>query len=307
MERILIVDASPLIYAVYDTQGHLATKAGVPTGLRYGFLRSVRSYSEKVKADKIVIVFDTKAPVVKSEGREAEYKANRTWTESKATMYSQVPDLKQMLALTKWTSMEADGYEADDLIGALARAKSQRGDVCIIVSPDNDLAQLLSERVQIFVPGKSREKTKDHYKTPEDVFRDFGVWPEQLLVYRAICGDVSDNIAGIGLEKSQCAQIANAFVRLPRKLLSAEAFFEVVVPLLSEELQRVFAQGTPFRYAFDQNYHLMSLHRPPNELLKVTKGAADPQAMEDLFKSLEFNSMFKFIGEYTGKPYAAPQ
>lgn len=296
MDKILIVDASPLIYAVYDTQGHLSTSSGEPTGLRYGFLRSVRSYKERTKCNKVVLAFDTKGPIKKAEGLET-YKANREFTETKANMYSQVPALRELIELTNWTQIEAPGYEADDIIGAVARAKSQRGDHIVIVTPDNDAAQLVNDRVNIFTPGK--KGAKDTYKRAEDIKEYFGVWPEQLLVWRAICGDKSDNIEGIGLEKSACEAIKNVLLKLPRVTITPEIFQEQVVPKLEPSLQEKFEHMHACRDKFDLNLRAMQLHRP--EEMTITKGRGDAKAMEELFHKLEFKSMFKYIPDLTGE------
>lgn len=295
MDKILIIDASPLIYAVYDTQGHLSTSGGESTGLRYGFLRSVRSYQERTKCNKVVIAFDVKGPIKKAEGL-ASYKGNREFTEDKAKMYGQVPALRDLLAMTKWTQIEAPGYEADDIIGAVARAKSQRGDHCVIVTPDNDAAQLINDRVSIFVPGK--KGAKDTYKRAEDIKAYFGVWPEHLLVYRAICGDKSDNIEGIGLEKKDCEKIAEILLSMPRAPLDLETFLKFVVPKMDSRLQESFEHMHEHRDAFEQNLKAMHLHRP--EEMKIIKGSGDAKAMEELFTRLEFKSMFKYIPELTG-------
>ena len=115
METILLVDASPLVYSNFDKIGHLSTSTGEPTGLRYGFMRSVRSYAERTSATKVVICFDTLGTPIKASN-VPEYKLNRETTPTKQKMYNQVPALKEMIRLTWYSQAEAPGYEADDLI-----------------------------------------------------------------------------------------------------------------------------------------------------------------------------------------------
>ena len=101
MANILLLDASPLIYANFVQVGHFSTKAGEPTGLRYGFARSVRSYADKVRADKVCVVFDKPGPVHKAAGVET-YKSDRVVTDDKRRMWDQVPALRDLISLTRW-------------------------------------------------------------------------------------------------------------------------------------------------------------------------------------------------------------
>lgn len=148
MARLLLIDASPLIYANYAAMGHFSTKAGIPTGIRYGFLRSVRSYAEKLKADRVCVVYDHPSAVLKASQVES-YKADRVTTEGKLKMWSQIPDLKELVKLTRWAQAEAEGFEADDVIGHLAREFAKQGHDAFIVTPDNDMLQLISDRIHI--------------------------------------------------------------------------------------------------------------------------------------------------------------
>lgn len=292
MVRILVIDASPLIYATYSKVGHLSTPDGTPTGLRYGFIRSVNSYRKKTKADQVVLAFDSSGPVLKAEGRE-EYKSDREFTSDKAKMYSQVPDLREMLSLTAWTQIDAPGYEADDIIGAIARAKAPKGDEVIIVSADNDMAQLVGHNVKIFEPGK--KGARDSWKTDEVIHGYFGVWPEHLLVYRALVGDKSDNLDGVNLTPANEEAIKDLLNKTPRGL-SVEEIIDELYTKLPEEVAS-FLKEDSVDDRFKSNLKIMSLNRPPK--MNITKGRKDPVALEELFESLVFKSLMKSIPEYT--------
>lgn len=289
-DSLLIIDASPLIYAVYDTQGHLCTSEGDPTGLRYGFLRSVRSYKTRTKCNKVAICYDMPGQVKKAV-QFTDYKANREMTEDKRKMYSQVPALKEMISFTHWTQLQAEGFEADDIVGNLALTKAARGMRVVYVSPDNDLAQTLCHpRISRFIPGK--KGGKDRYYTPEDVKSDFGVWPEHLLVWRAIVGDRSDNLSGIGLAKPKEALIKEFLNTLPRQVLG---FHDALAALKAAGFVTEDFDETKF----EQNCVVMSLPFPDD--LKVTPGKKDEKELTRLFRNLQFKSMMKHIPELTGK------
>ena len=128
--RYLLIDASPLIYAAWNSVGKLAVQSGPHkgelTGLRFQCVRSIRAYARDTGANKVVICYDTPHPVKKAEGR-AEYKSNRTMTDDKRQMYEHVPALKEMISHTWWTQVEAPGYEADDLIGFFTTTLHRQG------------------------------------------------------------------------------------------------------------------------------------------------------------------------------------
>lgn len=295
MDHILLIDAAPLIYASFNSVGHLKASTGEPTGLRYGFTRAVRSYQEKLRADLVVIAHDLPGPVEKAQ-HLPHYKSNRTLTPEKVDMYSQVPALRELLDLTCWTQLEAPGYEADDLIGAVARAKGQRGHRVTIVSPDNDLLQLVNENVHVFRPGSAKKHTKDRLLKEDDVFATFGVHPEYLCIYRSIVGDQSDNLPGLalrGIEKHELQEFLNRQGR-STKPMTPDQFFEALcgATVLHSLL------GVTADERIRANFLAMSLPTPPNLIVK--KGKKDREGLAALFRKLEFNSMSKYLDQLSG-------
>jgi len=293
MSRILLLDASPLIYAVYDAQGHLATSKGVSTGLRYGFLRSLRSYEKKLKVDTVAICYDLPGGSKKAEGIE-EYKANRVMTEAKKTMYSQIPDLKEMLKHTRYSQIEAPGWEADDLIATLARVKAARGDEVFVISPDNDLAQLIGPRISIFMPGK--KGAKDSFKTAAQVYEYYGVWPEHLLILRAFCGDKSDNLDAALEHPGAVSELKSVLNGLPRQTISLQQFYDDVVANYNDQI--FVTELNAAREKAERLYKVMSLPDVPTSELRIQKGGKDAKALLDLFVELEFKSQVDKIEEY---------
>lgn len=292
MTVVTIVDASPLIYSVFNTVGHLSTKAGTPTGLRYGVIRALNSYRKRTKADRVVVVYDTPGAVKKAEGVE-EYKSNREWTESKATMYSQVDDLKKMIDMSNFTQAYAEGYEADDVIGCIARRVSKDPKNFVwIVSVDNDMAQLVNETVKVFNT-KGKKKAEEVHDR-DWVFEKFGVYPESLLTYRSIMGDTSDNLKGIcGGSKSDIVQkYLNDYPPLDFDKWMNLNFQHLATLLKVKDIDEADLKVRV-------NENVMRLHNPSEVELIITKGGKDPVAMENLFTELEFKSMMKSIPDLT--------
>lgn len=283
MSTILLIDASPLIYANFAQVGHFSTKAGEPTGVRYGVTRSIRSYADKVRADKVCVVFDKPGAVLKAAGVES-YKSDRVVTDEKRSMWDQIPALRELLSLTRWAQADADGFEADDIIGHLARLYSAAGHTIYIVSPDNDLVQLVSPLVKVWMPPKG--KGKAWFKDNQYCLDHFGVYPHALLHYRAVVGDKSDNVSGLGSGKdfektwqALCNSLEDGRKTSPDQ-------FVAQFPELPDEAK------------YRQNYNLMSLH-DPGDAMVIQKGLKDAAALSALFERLEMKSMLNFVDDLT--------
>lgn len=192
---ILLVDASPLLYQVYETVGHLSTTTGEKTGTRFGFLRNIRSWKKETGANKVVVVYDSPGEVKKAEGF-SEYKSNRKMTDRKTEMYGQLPGVKELVGLTGWSQAEAAGYEADDIIGTLARKFDEKGYEVCIVTPDKDLLSAVTQRVSVMLTGrpKTDKKAKSHviYDMAR-VVSESGVTPRILPLKKALFGDKSED------------------------------------------------------------------------------------------------------------------
>lgn len=297
MANILLVDASPLIYANYNAMKRFKTKAGVPTGLRFGFMRSMRSYVEKTQADRVAVCLDLPGPVKKAEGHQ-EYKANRTWTPEKEDMYSQVPDLMTMLSYTRYALAQAVGYEADDVIAGLARKFAAANHSVYIVTPDNDLLQLVNERIKIWMPPKKKEKA--WLKDETYCYDTFGVHPQNLLHYRSIIGDTSDNLPGVNLNAESKRELAKFFNRTVLEEYTDEEFLEQIWPQLPRVVTINDSMPQTPKDLYRLNYEIMKLHDPEESELDIQKGKKDPDALRKLFYDLEMKSLVPHVPTFTG-------
>lgn len=287
MATILVIDGSPIAYQQFNAVGHLRTSTGEKTGLRFGFLRAIRSYAKKFDADRVVICWDVRGKVLKALDMP-EYKANRVMTDEKKEMYGQFDALKELIALTGWTQVEEPGYEADDLIGFVTKRMVEKGHNVVIVSIDNDLLQLLGlgPKVQYYVPGKNAR-----LKTEEDVILNYGVPPWALVYLRAAAGDPSDNISGVAGLKGYLVEIARRFCTMSR----TEPLHEV------EEKMQAWCQTDWHRLpdvfkAWKKNLDVMRLQCPPQ--MQILKGKGNREALGLKFKELEFHSLLGKTDEF---------
>ncbi len=189
--KLVLVDGHALAYRSYHAIRELSTSSGVPTNAVYGFARAVLDLIDRSdEGDALVVAFDTPAPTFRHQ-RFDEYKAGRAPTP--ADFPAQLALIKRLLALLGVSYIEAPGYEADDVIGTLAKlAETGTQDVEVeILTSDRDALQLVSERVTVLQPEAPKPIG------PAEVQAKYGVTPAQWIDYRALTGDSSDNIPGV--------------------------------------------------------------------------------------------------------------
>src|SRR3989338_7212806 len=146
---LCVIDASSLIFRAYYAIRGLSNKSGLPTNAVLGFANMLVKALEELRPDYLVVVYDTKHPSFRKE-IYSEYKANRTAMPE--DLSPQIPYIKRLVQSLGLCSMEKAGFEADDIIAALAKfaeEKHKAENVCILTS-DKDLMQLVSEKVFLF-------------------------------------------------------------------------------------------------------------------------------------------------------------
>lgn len=189
MKTFYIIDISSFFFrSYYAIPGQMTSSSGVPTNALYGVLSMLLRLIRDHKPDYIAAGFDTKTPSFRKE-IFPEYKANRG--EMPEDLQKQVPWLKQMMQILNIYSLEKERYEADDIIGTLARWGKEHNLKVFIVSGDKDFAQLVDKNTALL----DTMKSKMYYR--EDVYAKWKVYPEQMIDYQALMGDSSDNIPGV--------------------------------------------------------------------------------------------------------------
>lgn len=206
-QSLFLVDGSSLAFRSFFalfTSG-LSTSSGLPTSAIYGFFASLFDLIEKRKPHSIAVCFDMKAPTFRHEAFDS-YKANRD--EMPDDLAVQWPLLKEGLAKLEIPVYELAGYEADDLIGTVAKQAHSRHQEVIILTGDQDAFQLLDGTIQVLMPTRDGLKAFGH----QEVFEKLGVYPEQVIDYKGLCGDTSDNIPGVkGIGPKTAVQLLSQF------------------------------------------------------------------------------------------------
>lgn len=195
MSRLVLIDANSLIHRAFHAIPPLTTSKGELVNAVYGFASTLLKVFAELKPDYVVACFDTPEPTFRHEAF-AEYKATRV--EMDKALSPQFAYTQEILKAFSIPFYAIAGFEADDLIGTLAKKSLEDGkkvDEVVIVSGDKDSLQLVTDKVKVYMPGRTWADT-----TLYDVSRvekRFGLSPEKLCDLKALAGDPSDNVPGV--------------------------------------------------------------------------------------------------------------
>ena len=210
MDRVFLFDGTGLAYKAYHAIKGLSTTDGFPTNAVYGFARLFLKMLRELKPRYCAVAFDAGRKTFRSEISK-DYKANRKPTPDDFKV--QLPYIKEFLKCLGVKVLELPGYEADDIIGTLAKRLQEKGFEVVIVTSDKDMKQLLSPRVSILVPPKGKEKAKwiDFNSFKEET----GIEPETVPDLFGLTGDRTDNIPGVpGIGEKTALKLLREFKNL---------------------------------------------------------------------------------------------
>lgn len=192
-ECLVVIDGNHLIHrAFYAIQNPLKTSSGEQTNALYGFASMLLNILDAEKPDYIAMTFDEKAPTFRHDKHEG-YKATRT--KAPDELYAQIPRVHEMIHRFKIPVFSQEGFEADDMMGTLAKKAEKKGIVTHIITGDMDLLQLVNPNITVVFPLKGYREPL--YYNAEKVVEKYGIEPEQVVDYKALVGDTSDNIKGV--------------------------------------------------------------------------------------------------------------
>ena len=194
MERLFLIDGMAIAYRAYFAfiNRPLINSKGLNTSAIFGFVNTLEKILSEERPEHIAVAFDTKEATFRHK-RFAEYKATRE--KMPEDMIEQLPYLKRIVEAYRIPVLELPGWEADDIIGTLAKRAELEAIECFLVTPDKDFMQLVSDRVKIFRPGKTGETGE--VIDIAGVREKFGVRPDQVVDVLGLMGDQSDNIPGV--------------------------------------------------------------------------------------------------------------
>ena len=228
-EKILLIDGHSILNRAFYGLPDLTNGEGRHTGAVYGFLNILFRILEEEKPEYLTVAFDVHAPTFRHKIYQA-YKGTRKAMPEE--LREQVPLIQEMLAAMGVNIVTLEGYEADDLLGTLARRSEAKGMEVTILSGDRDLLQLATEKVLIRLPKTSKGKTTIEDFHAGQVKEKYQVTPSQIIDLKALMGDASDNIPGIpGVGEKTAAKLIGEF----QTVENAYAHLEEIKPNKARE------------------------------------------------------------------------
>ena len=296
---LLAIDGNSIVNRAFYGIKTLTTKEGLYTNGIYGFLNILLKIREDTKADRIAVAFDLKAPTFRHKF-DPTYKANRKGMPEE--LAAQMPILKELLPLLGYAVVECEGYEADDIIGTLARICRENGTDCAIVTGDRDSFQLICDGTVVRLATTAHGTADAVIYDFDKIIQTYGVTPCQLIDVKALMGDSSDNIsgvAGIG-EKTALALIA--------QFGSLDGLYENINdPSIKEGVRQKLISGKESAY---RSRFLATINKEVPisadiDSYKINIG--DPKRAAELLARLEMHKLLEKMGLTSLSAAATPE
>lgn len=202
-EKLYIIDGSSYFFRAFYAIQRLSNSKGFPTNAIFGFINMLLKVLDVEKPTKLAIAFDTAKPSFRKEIYK-EYKSNREAPPE--DLIVQIPHILRSVDCFGIKRLEMEGYEADDIIGTLAKKAESEGYSVEIITGDKDLMQLVTEHITVY------DTMKDKRFDPAGVKEKFGVEANQVIDFLGLMGDASDNIPGVsGIGEKTAAGLLNEF------------------------------------------------------------------------------------------------
>ena len=228
-EKIVLIDGHSIINRAFYGVPDLTNKDGLHTNGIFGFVNILFKILEEEKPDYVTVAFDVKHPTFRHE-MFAEYKGTRKGMPQE--LHEQVPVLKELLTAMGIQIMELPGYEADDLLGTVAKRSEAKGMDVLVVSGDRDLLQIVTDNIRVCIPKTKRGTTEYEMYYTKDVQEKYGLLPLQIIELKALMGDSSDNIPGVpGIGE----KTATAILQQYENVENAHAHIDEIKPKRAKE------------------------------------------------------------------------
>ena len=206
--KLLAIDGNSILHRAFYGIKLLSNKNGVFTNAVFGFMNIYLKNFSEVKPDAVAVAFDMGVPTFRHEA-VTTYKANRHGMPEE--LAPQLPIVKKLLTLMGVKVIECAGYEADDILGTLAKSCTESGNQCFVLTGDRDSLQLINDNVTVLL---TTNKETIRY-THDRFIEDYGFEPINLIDFKALMGDHSDNISGVaGIGEKTASALIKEYVTI---------------------------------------------------------------------------------------------
>lgn len=274
-KKILLFDGLSIANRAFYGIPLLTNKEGRYTNAVYGFLNIMISMIEKEKPDLVGVAFDVSAPTFRHI-QNVEYKGTRKGMPQE--LREQIPLLKEVLGLMDVHILQKEGFEADDILGTLAKAGERDGYNMVVVSGDRDLLQITSEDIELKIPKTKQQGTEIESYFAKDVVEKYEVSPLEFIDVKGLMGDASDNIKGVPGIGEKTA------IKLIKQYHSIENLYEHIDEITQKKLKEnlitykdqaleskmlaTIVCDVPLEYTWDEFYLDLTLSEEAEEVFK---------------------------------------
>jgi len=281
-ERVLyLIDGSSYIFRAYHAIRSLSTSKGSPTNAIYGFTSMIFKFLKDYSPEYLGIVFDSKGKTFRDEIYPL-YKANRD--EAPDDFKIQVPKIFEMVDSLGIPQVQIEGYEADDIMGTIAKEMEEKGISVVLVTGDKDFCQLVSEKVTLI------DTMRDKKTGIKEVIQRFGVPPESVIDVFALSGDATDNIPGVrGVGEKTASELIGKFRTI-------ESLYENLNEL--PQRQRDLLEANKESAILSKRLVTIETSIPMSVSLEgfEYKGF-NKEKLREIFEELEFKSLLRELGD----------
>ena len=290
---LYLIDGHALAYRTYfalTSAGgdRFKTSSGEPTAGTYGFISAVIRLLEQEHPEYLAVAFDT-GKTFRNE-IFPDYKATRA--KMPDDLRQQIERIKELVDAFNFPRLEMEGYEADDVLGSVAKMAVNQGFGVKIMTGDRDLLQLVDDRIIVNLAGRKLSEAKDY--TPEDVKEYMGVRPDQIVDLKALMGDSSDNIPGVpGIGEKSALSLFEKYETL-------DEIFEHVDEY-STRVKNRLADGKELAYKSQELARIHTDVKISLDLEQARTNRMNTTLLDELFSQLEFRSLRSKL-KTLGKP-----
>ena len=286
--KLVLIDGHSILNRAFYGVPDLTNAEGLHTNAVYGFLNIMFKILEEENADHLAVAFDLSAPTFRHKMYDA-YKGTRKPMPEE--LREQVPLMKEALQTMNIPILTMEGYEADDILGTVAKRCQAEGIEVSVVSGDRDLLQLADTHIKIRIPKTSKGSTQIYDYYPEDVKEQYQVTPTEFIDVKALMGDTSDNIPGVpGIGEKTAAKIIKEY----HSIENAHDHIEEIKPARAKNnLQEYYEQAI-------MSKDLATIKKDCDisyDFKDAKIGTLFTKEAYQLFKELELKSLFKYFDE----------
>ena len=282
MSKLVLIDGHSILNRAFYGVPDLTNAAGLHTNAIYGFLNILFKILDEESPDYLTVAFDVKAPTFRHEMFK-EYKGTRKPMPEE--LREQVPVMKEVLHAMGIRIIEQAGYEADDLLGTIAKRAEAGGIDVSLVSGDRDLLQIATDRIRIRIPKTKGGRTEIENYYAADVEAKYQVNPVQFIDLKALMGDTADNIPGVPKVGEKTA------TDLMVQFGSLDGIYEHIDEVTKKSVKESLIQNKDLAY-LSRELATIKLDSPLTYSLEEARvGNFFNEASYILFKKLEFKNL----------------